>query len=289
MITKKYTISCFLLLILFGGSLMYTACNSVVGNIEIDDENLSFVVMPNRSVLAKPASVTYSPYGCFMTMYLPNESKPYRFWSIYLYYPKGIENQAGDLKAHYKYRAYDDNGQLTHFANCIIPGTKSGFQLVEKLLRKQENPQASRVTINGRSAAKPLISASSGIMGCYDGGNEPNGEGFVCGPGGCWADAEKTFCWYEGDQSYGLPEAEVICEGDCGGSPPPPCNTCDPEPDPWEPPDDNGGSTDPCTECNPGDNPDQECDDSEIVGPDGECLENCESGQYDLEGKCLDD
>jgi len=247
------------------------------------DLRLSFTGMPTGSELSDKKAKSgdeISPYGCFLNAYQPDESEPYRYWSVYLHYPEQIIEEAGDRKAVYKYRLKEDSDKVYLLANCVIPATQNAANLVDRLLRESLSEYESSSTVAKSNIAPQPLNTSD------DWCSQPNNEGFSCMEGTCWLNGDMNTCC--GPDGCGLPEVEVVeeiedCLGDdCGGGsglpwPIPPAPPEDPsDPNPWEPiiP---GGSSDPCETCDPGEDP----DDNE---------ETCPLGQIDDGfGNCIDE
>ncbi|MBN2732337.1 MAG: hypothetical protein JXR26_07920, partial [Balneolaceae bacterium] len=148
------------------------------------------------------------PYGCYVSVYQAGETKPWKFWSIALNYPKGIIKKADGAKVRAKIRINDASGEyLIRMANCIIPRTAKAERMLKKLMTK--GAQNVREDLGQNNSGKssdnsddPVINSCIIVQG-----------GYKCPDGYCFV--SKDLCQKRGGGGYSLPE--IIVYGDDGG------------------------------------------------------------------------
>lgn len=187
-----------------------------------------------------------SPYACFMSVrqVTPDGAVYWRWWNIWLHYPKGIAKKANGYKAMVRVRLYDGN-TLQKFSNCWVPATRQAANMLQRLLIGKVKQPASQQ----KRRSMPI--------------GDTNDGGYHCPDGYHWVNAKQMSCT-DGNGNYSLP---VLVVEDDPPSPPPPDDDPPEEPDPYDPPDPPGGSDDPCFECDPGGEPgDNACQITESGG-----------------------
>ncbi|MCH8547740.1 MAG: hypothetical protein LAT80_02625, partial [Balneolaceae bacterium] len=168
-----------------------------------------------------------------MSQLTNDEELPYRYRSIFLHFPEYIAEEAGDARANYRYRFKDSEGKIYRLANCIIPGTAKGREMVDKLLRD--------AVTKDHSERMNRLQSGEMIASTGDWCSSANSEGFYCPYFACWADENQQHC-VDPDGGAWSPEIDVIdepCDDECGGGgfPDWPGDDEGPEDpdDPWDP------------------------------------------------------
>lgn len=212
---------------------------------------------------ALQSAVNVPPYGCYVSVYQDGETKPWKFWSIALNYPKRIVKKAEGAKVKVKIRINDVSGErLIRMANCIIPRAPKAKKMLKKLMTKGARNVREDLGQNnsGKSSDNnddPVINSCIIVQG-----------GYKCPDGYCFVSEEMC---YSREGGYSLPEI-IVYGDDGGGSDDSGGGTGGDDDGGYDPPDggpDPGGGG-PCIDCDPGgDGSDSECDPNAIDPPAG--------------------